>query len=512
MAAAGVNFEIFVVFFIYGLAFFSMGLVLLLELRRSPLLPQSRAMHSLVFFGLVHGIHEWLEIFLLLRGWLALSTPQVFFEARLALLIVSFASLFYYGLQVVSPRNSLMPAHLISICLVFLAIYSTLLIASSTSQQHGFGDWMQHADALARYIIAVPSAFMAALALFRQSHQARDETRLALSTSLRIASLGFALYGLSQIIVPPVDFFPGNILNSSLFNQWMGIPVQAIRAAMAVLITVGLIRATQLVETERQKTFVTAQLERVQALEQVQRDLVEREALRRELLRHTVIAQEDERARIARELHDETSQFLTALSLDLATLKQQLPRKPEAIVLLDRLQRLSRLMSEGIYRMVRDLRPAQLDDLGLAAALLQLVEVARAQDVDVKLRIEGPRQRLDPLVETVCFRVAQESIMNIIRHSGCSQAKILLQFTPGRVSLQVMDEGVGFDVHRLQIPPRGWGLEGMRERAESVGGTIHIDSQPGSGVRVQLTIPVQNDSPQNVQESRYENDPHHVGG
>jgi signal transduction histidine kinase len=305
-----------------------------------------------------------------------------------------------------------------------------------------------------------------------------------------LAALSFAIYSLTQLVVAPADMFITRTLNTASFLAWTGFPIQAVRAIMAVLITFGLIRATQDVESERQQELVAAQEARLQALEQIRNDLLEGEALRRELLRHTVAAQEEERARIARELHDETAQFLTALSLDLATMQKSVRRNPESARILERLQSMSRQASRGIYRMVHDLRPAQLDDLGLTAALGYLVDEARQNQLQVILYIEGTRQRLDPLVETVLFRIAQEALTNIKRHASANQAWMTLSFYAQEVRLAIRDEGVGFDPGETPRPPHGWGLAGMRERAESVGGHFHIDSAPGRGTLVDVVVPI----------------------
>jgi signal transduction histidine kinase len=259
---------------------------------------------------------------------------------------------------------------------------------------------------------------------------------------------------------------------------------------VAVLVTYGLIRATQDVEDERQRQLVAAQEARLQALEQIRSELAEREAMRRELLRHTVAAQEEERARIARELHDDTAQYLTALSLDIATMQKSVRRNPEVSRILERLQTMSRQMSQGIYRMVHDLRPAQLDDLGLIAALGYLVDEAQHSQLQVTLTIKGSRQRLDPLVETVLFRIAQEALSNIKRHAGTHQALMTLSFDAPGIGLAVRDEGVGFNPDENPPPPHGWGLAGMRERAESVGGRFRIDSAPDRGTLVEVVIPI----------------------
>jgi signal transduction histidine kinase len=301
-------------------------------------------------------------------------------------------------------------------------------------------------------------------------------------------------------------------LNTAEFVSLTGIPIQVVRAGLAVLITVCLIRASQIAEDERQRRFTAAQQARLDALQQVQRELEEREALRRDLLRHTVTAQEEERARIARELHDDTAQILTALRLNLATLQDALRKNPEAIGLIERMERLSRQMSLGLYRIMHDLRPAQLDDLGLVAALRWLVDEERSRSaLEVDLVVRGPHQRLDAPVETALFRIAQEALANVARHSGCSQALLQLSSSPQEVTLIVADQGAGFDPDERHSPPRGWGLVGMRERAESVGGQLKICSAPGKGTQVEALILLQLPKPTEREEAAHEHHPFDVG-
>jgi signal transduction histidine kinase len=125
----------------------------------------------------------------------------------------------------------------------------------------------------------------------------------------------------------------------------------------------------------------------------------------------------------------------------------------------------------------------------LVSALGYLVDEARTYGVEVTLNVLGSRQRLDPLVETVLFRIAQEALTNVARHAGCGQATIGLEFGPSEVKLSIDDRGVGFNLHKVHQPPHGWGLEGMRERAESVGGEIEIQSTQGAGTHVGVVIP-----------------------
>jgi two-component system sensor histidine kinase UhpB len=301
--------------------------------------------------------------------------------------------------------------------------------------------------------------------------------------NLRLASLGFAIYALTQIFVHPLQVFPATIINRDSFLAVTGLPIQVARSAMAALIAWGFLRALQAMERERRSELVAAHQARIAALEQ-------REGLRRDLLRHVVIAQEDERARIARELHDETAQLLSAFSLDLGALRTKLKRA-DTTELVGRLQDLSHQMSQGLFHLMRDLRPSHLDDLGLVPALNFLLnQDCQAKGLEVAFDVSGTPKRLNGLVETVLFRVAQEALANVVRHAQVSQARVQLNYVADRVTLRICDQGLGFDPVERFHPPRGWGLAGMRERVESVAGQLTLQSAPGQGTIVAVEIPV----------------------
>ncbi len=244
--------------------------------------------------------------------------------------------------------------------------------------------WFDLLNVLSRYLLAVPGAILAAFALRLQATGSAGEERPHLLTHLTVAAVGFCIYGMAQFFVPNVNMFPARYLNATVFRTWLGFPIQVVRAGMAVLITMGLVRATQLAERERQRLAAAAQKSHLEALEQ-------RDNLRHELLFHTVRAQEEERSRIARELHDETSQVLTALSLDLATLRSNMSKSSKNIQLVDRLQLLCKQMAQGLYRLVHDLRPAQLDDLGLIPAIQYLKDSNAMQGLDVSVEVQGQK-------------------------------------------------------------------------------------------------------------------------
>lgn len=478
-----------VLFFVYGLAFFSMGLATLLEAGQSPLLAEARVLRPLGVFGLSHGIHEWLEVFIMQGGWLGLEIPEQICWFRLGLLLLSFSSLIAFGVQVFRPPRGLAAVDAY-VGIGMLGIYLLFVYLSGATPWEHPSTWVDEADALARHVLAVPGALLAVLALRHHSGQVKVTKQQEIRVSLNVTAAGFAIYAVTQLFGPPVDSFPARYLNTEVFKQITGVPIQVVRTLMAGIITFGLVRATKVVEDERQMRLLNAQRARVDALERVQEEMVKREALRRELLRRTVIAQEEERVRISRELHDETAQLLTAFRVNLAALENRLPKQPEASRIFRRLHSLSDKMATGIYRLIHDLHPAQLDDLGLAPALSFLTdEVRQNMDLDVTLQVKGTPRRLEPLVETVLFRIAKEALTNVVRHAQVLQAEVRLTFNQNSVALQVRDKGVGFDF-APEAPPGSLGLAVMRERADSVGGRFEVHSSNGSGTIVDVVVPL----------------------
>jgi signal transduction histidine kinase len=206
-----------------------------------------------------------------------------------------------------------------------------------------------------------------------------------------------------------------------------------------------------------------------------------------EQLRMSIASADQERRRWARELHDETLQGLGALQVLLTTgLRQD---RPEALEQAAR-QAISHLESQisELQGLITELRPAALDDLGLAPALDTLyarVQAVHGLAVDSTLKL-GVRARLEPEIEGTIYRLVQEALSNIAKHSGAERARVEISESGGRIAIEVRDEGEGFDPGE---PGRGFGLVGMRERVELAGGTLEISSSPGTGTRVTATLP-----------------------
>ena len=475
----------FVIYFVYGLTFFSMGLVILLEFwRLEPSMPQKKLLLPLAIFGLMHGVHEWFEIFMLLSLTSGANLPKHLIGVRLGLLGGSFIALGFYSIRAYRfARGYTTVLTMIGAVTLPLFAFLSLVDVVYAFSTHAIPVY-RLLENLIRHLLGVPVAAVATVALRANALKARVDSRRPLDRYLTVAAIGFALYSLSQLVVPSMNTFLAQIFNAELFQSRTMIPIQMIRTAAAIVVTIALFNATRFMEIERQRLVAEAQRARLQALEQ-------QEAMRRDLLRHIVLAQEEERARIARELHDEMAQILTAFSLDLATLQQSIGRQPKYGPLIARLQDLGKQMSQGMLRMVYDLRPSHLDDLGLASALKFLADYEGPRlRLDVDLSIEGSIRRLDPRAETAIYRVVQEALTNVARHAQTNAVRVCLQYGSAHVNLSIGDSGAGFDQGQPFVAPRGWGLAGMKERIESVGGSLQVDSKLGQGTQIEARIPL----------------------
>jgi signal transduction histidine kinase len=211
----------------------------------------------------------------------------------------------------------------------------------------------------------------------------------------------------------------------------------------------------------------------------------------RSYARQVTWAQEEERKRISRELHDEAAQNLVAIRRNLEALATTSPEARNADV--ERLQSLTAQTLTGLRRFSHDLRPPVLDDLGLASALESLVADTRASgNLDIELAISGAPQRLPAEVELALFRIAQSALRNVERHAEATGATIELVFHPDRTTLTVSDDGCGFEppADTAELLHAGkLGLVGMHERAQLVGGRLEITSSVGAGARIAATVP-----------------------
>lgn len=217
------------------------------------------------------------------------------------------------------------------------------------------------------------------------------------------------------------------------------------------------------------------------------------EAERRRAGSAALRAQEEERTRVARDLHDEVNQSLTGLLLRLEAVREAAPPALEPEIAETRA--LANKAMEELLSLARQLRPTALDDLGLTAAIAGQVEQLRHSGLKAELRAEGDFSELDDDVQLVLYRVAQEALTNAARHGEAARVEVSLRRDAHRVELEVADDGRGFAFEQSE---RGLGIGGMRERALLVGGDLTIESRPGEGTTVRLSVPAGSPPPRSA--------------
>ena len=240
------------------------------------------------------------------------------------------------------------------------------------------------------------------------------------------------------------------------------------------------------------KRYFTVILRDITLRKQAENALIASQRELRELSARVLEAREEEKTRIARELHDELGQLLTALKMDLSWLRERLPGDGETGARVEEMGRLLDQTVGSIRRISADLRPLMLDDLGLADAASWLVDdFGKRYGIAsrIELRADGALDRLPKNVSTAAYRAIQESLTNIARHSGAKNAWVVLAAENGSLEVQVEDDGRGIEPEDL-AKARSLGLKGMRERIAYLGGSFEVARAARGGTRLRLKLPM----------------------
>ena len=472
-------------YFLYGLAFFSMGLLVAMEGGRATDPRLRMALRPLAGFGLVHAAHEWLEMFEQFSGYTPHSEPTFNAIIEFILLAFSFLSLAAFGGYLLLGTESTWRVSLL-IPLTLEAVWVFGLV--NFKGQYKFEEMPAVAEAWTRYSLALPAGLLAAIGLVVQQRAFRRAGLIRFGQDSLWASVSFGWYGIiGQLFTTQSPLPPSTFLNQDLFIQLFGFPIQALRAVAGVFASIFVIRFLRAFQVEAERKIAELQEARLN-------EAREREELRVELFRRVVAAQEAERQRIARDLHDETGQSLTAIGMGLRGLEAGLnPRNKQGLDTMRQLESLTASSLKELQRIISDLRPSHLDDLGLSAALRWYAgRLQELTSLNVKVLISGEEQPLDEAVKITIFRIIQEALNNIVKHSRASDTNIYLSYRENEARIIVRDNGVGFDIDHARTTRIGrtsLGLAGMEERAALLGGSVEIHSRPGYGTEVEAVIP-----------------------
>jgi signal transduction histidine kinase len=473
------------IYFFYGLAFFCMGLIVIVEGGRGGDPRLRKALRPLAVFGLIHGGHEWIEMFEILGVLPGQDTlPLVWNSLRLAILAFSFLSLTAFGAAMLSPTENVRRI--------------SLLVPLIQSGIWGFGIFLMRnyyitsrlwdvADVWTRYVIGIPGALVACWGLVTQQKIFRQAGMAKFGRDSLWAAVAFGWYGLiGQIFTRQSPLPPSTFVTQELFLVVFGFPVQLLRSIAAIIAAIFVTRFLRSFEVETQRQIDELQEARLQEAQR-------RDALRGELLRRVVSAQEAERQRIARELHDETGQSLTAIGLGLrgaaTSLRQDMDKTAHN---LRQLEGMAVQSLDELRRLIADLRPSHLDDLGLGPALRWYGNEIQER-TSLKVRVVAPggsNRQIPQTISMALFRIAQEAITNVVKHANANNIFVNVGQNNGDLLLEIIDDGIGFNVEAISLENKEtWGLLGMQERATLLGGQFSIISNKGKGTQISITIP-----------------------
>jgi signal transduction histidine kinase len=223
-------------------------------------------------------------------------------------------------------------------------------------------------------------------------------------------------------------------------------------------------------------------------------ELLDKSARLQELIQETTTAQEEERIRISRELHDGLAPYFLDIMYKIEALQGEIEKNPSIPVSLEEVREKAREGLGDLRQVIGDLRPSSLDVLGLEKSLASYVERFGVEnDLEVEFSTTGPLDGLDSLVEVTVFRVAQEALSNVARHAHAEGVSISLQSDNGYLEMTVDDDGVGFverEMREKMLLGESLGIKGMRERAELLQGSLSIHTRSGMGTSLRMSIPI----------------------
>lgn len=457
-----------VVLFGYGLVFFLMGFAITLQSRHESRMTLARSLPLLGTFGILHGIAEWSHVFIPIQSlYLSEEVIAVLKGLATTLLALAFVALFSFGARLLADMTgrfrwlSWVPVAL------FAGWLMSFLIIGIGMRGGEYSWWLAAGDLWSRYLLAFFGALITCYALLLQAEELRERNMEALLPHLRVGVFSFALYAVAGgLMVPASPFFPANVLNSDVFFQLTGLPIQIPRAIAGLFMAYSIVRILEIFDIESARRLEEA--ERTRAIWQ-------------------------ERDRIARELHDGIIQSLYAVGLNLETAEYLMMKQPE-----EAQQRLQVVM-KNLNRSIRDIRNYIMDlktvpdhRLSLEDRLQALVqELSTSYHRPIRLELDAPH--LPEWTEEAANHLRQivrEAVANAVRHGSAQNITVRLTQKGSDLSLEIQDDGRGFDPLVSQREPgSGNGLHNMEHRARQLGGTFSVSSRPGEGTIVRILIP-----------------------
>jgi signal transduction histidine kinase len=448
------------IYFIYGLVFFLLGFAIILQTRQTSRLDFARSLRWLAAFGVTHGFHEWGDLFIPIQAeYLSPEIIRGLYILHLILLALSYVFLIEFGLALLDTGKRGRWLHWIG-TLLFIG-WLVVLISIMTPVNNDERLWRYTANALARYFIGFPGGLLAAYAL-------RHHTMLRIKPlnvpqivlTLQLAGIALGVYALlGGLVPPPVNFFPGNILNRETFTDFVGLPPLVFRSLVGLVIAIALIRALEIfdVETER----------RIEGLEQ-----------------HQIVTAE--RERLARELHDGAIQKVYTAGLLVESASRLAQSKGEIGA---RLDKSVIVLNDAIADLRRNLSELHATSQPSTESLLTLLQQMTENPhytsmVNITLETDLLNYKsLSPMRSGHVFAIVNEALANTVRHAQAKNVEIYVRDLDTQLQFMIRDDGIGIPSE----PKAGYGLRNMRDRARLLNGNLQFKNNQGT--TVVLTIP-----------------------
>jgi len=452
-----------IILFVYGLGFFILGFAIILQVQQSSRLELARSLRWLAAFGLTHAFNEWGDFFIPIQSqYLNHTVIRLLLVLQLILLAASFACLFEFGISVLSPFN--VAGWLKGVPTVLFAAWIFITFFVLLPIQPDLEEWHHSANALARYFIGLPGGILAAYGL--RVHAIKRIKPLnvpVIFSTLRIAGVSLGIYAiLAGLIPPPVNFFPGNILNVETFEQTIGIPPIIFRTLTTIMIAVAIIRSLEIFTLETQR--------KIEELEQQQ-----------------IINAEHER--LARELHDGAIQKVYTAGLLVESAARLTETKSD---IGSRLERAVVVLNDAIADLRHNL--AELHHTDVISSDETLIEMLKRLSEDphyntlvkMSLDLKLPAEKtLSPTRAHHVFAIINEAMANIVRHAKARNVSIHVHDLGEQLQVMIKDDGIGM----APTAQPGYGLRNMRDRSRLLNGDLRFSEPSGKGTTVTLDIP-----------------------
>jgi signal transduction histidine kinase len=490
-----------IVLSVYGQVFFVMGLAVALQSRQRSQLPLARPLGWLAAFGLLHGLMIWGYLFVPIQaGWLPEPVIEALLVVQLLMKPLSFAFLFQFGVELViatrdpdrplpavmgQPWLRLVPAASVVLWAVATAVLSTTVAAGFipdvgpwlpspqiSDALAGVGAPLAVGDVVARYMIALPASLLVAVALRRTTRLLAPMAGRGVATALSAASIAFVVFAVVGGLVTMEAPFPlASVLNDQVVLATLGIPIEVFVSITGLAIAIAVIVSLELFEQETDRALADAR--------------------RRELLLR-------ERERIGRDLHDGIIQSIYAAGLHLEQASAEVggdgdgaPARERIATVMGELNRITNDIRSTIFA----LRSGELEARDAEAIVLAVADELHAHTL-VKLDVSSDglfRPRLRPDQAEELHHLVTEAFSNILRHAHAQNVIVRMACTQRRFTLEIRDDGVGFDPAATPARARrgrAQGIANIRRRAELLDATLAVESEPGRGTRLSLRMPV----------------------